>query len=205
MAVKAGYNIDLRPGGEVYYSDNMINQFKNGLIPEYSKGMILVEFPMNEIPRYAEKSFFELALAGAELILAHPERNQGISRDIKKAAMFVEKGIILLVNAGSITGSYGPQVQDCAFQLLDMGLVTAVASDSHRGRGFSKLPEARDIVVDKYGQNAGFKLFHYNPDMIIKGKPVYPFKKNAADDKKSTTANTTLKKSFLKSIFNFFR
>lgn len=206
-AEKRGLDIELRPGGEIYFTDNMIDRFKDKAYPEYSPGMLLIEFPMNEIPRYAEDTFFQLELAGVEVVLAHPARNQGIISDIKRARKISEKGVLFLANAGSITGSYGTKVKECVFKLLDQGLVTAIASDAHRPRTFSKLIQAREIIDEKYGIQASKLLFYTNPKSIIQGKPVKNFRPdNKKKIKKIKSGKPESKKrGILKSMIRFFK
>lgn len=90
---------------------------------------VLVEVPFTGPPEL----FFEVAewieLAGLLPVVAHPERTEagpGI------AAELARRGWLLQVNATSLTGRHGPEIEALGWGLLQDGLARIVASDGHR-------------------------------------------------------------------------
>jgi protein-tyrosine phosphatase len=86
------------------------------------------------------------------VILAHPERNEGILRQRELAAELVEAGCLMQITAGSLCGTMGPHVQEMAEWMVGEGLVHLVATDGHSpkarrplmGRAFDRLIELTD-------------------------------------------------------------
>ncbi|MFQ5633553.1 MAG: tyrosine-protein phosphatase, partial [bacterium] len=122
--------LNLHLGAELYYSPDLK---LNHRISTYNNNgrYFLVEFPMQGIPKFCDERFFEFIVDGKNPILAHPERNLGILRNPTRAFEFVQKGVLLQLNAGSVTGIYGEPVRQLALQLLDAKLIHFVGSDGH--------------------------------------------------------------------------
>jgi len=92
---------------------------------------LLVELPLAEVPRWADEVLFSLALAGVTPVLAHPERCAGVRRRLEWLAAAVERGALVQVNGGSLTGAYGGEVARAAAGLVRRGLVHFLGSDAH--------------------------------------------------------------------------
>lgn len=68
---------------------------------------ILIEFPANHIPRYAEKMLYQLCLRGVTPIIAHPERNTELIEYPDILHRLVQQGALTQITAGSVTGKFG--------------------------------------------------------------------------------------------------
>ncbi len=73
-----------------------------------------MELPMGEVPQYAAEVLFEIKVQGVTPIIAHPERNAALINNPGLIVDFVEKGCLLQINAGSMTGFYGRKVMQTA-------------------------------------------------------------------------------------------
>ena len=134
---------------------------------------ILVEFPMNGIPVFAGKRFFELIVDGVTPILAHPERNFNIAKKPQLAFEFVQRGVLMQINAGSLLGHFGKQIKTLAVHLLNADLVHVVASDAHNNSSrASCMRAAFDFVKIKWGNKTAQRLFVTNPGYILQGEPI---------------------------------
>ncbi|NLP12874.1 hypothetical protein GX408_20970 [bacterium] len=133
----------------------------------------LVEFPMNLIPDFVAKTFFDCLLEDHIPVVAHPERYAKILADPSKAFDFVERGALLQINAGSLLGTFGQNVRTTAITLLDHQLAAVVASDAHdaKMRPF-KLKAAFQFVCDRWGPEQAQRLFVDNPRRILAGEEV---------------------------------
>jgi protein-tyrosine phosphatase len=90
----------------------------------------LVELPFSADARFAEM-LLGLHRDVQPALLAHPERCRAFQQDPELLGRLVEQGMLAQVTAASFTGAYGRTVQDCAWTMLEQGLVHVVASDAH--------------------------------------------------------------------------
>lgn len=93
--------------------------------------VFLLEFPHSHIPPGSERLTRWLIDQNITPMIAHPERNKDIIRDLDKVNPYVEQGCLLQVTAGSVAGLFGPQAQQRAEQLIEKQWVTILASDGH--------------------------------------------------------------------------
>lgn len=113
---KAGIDLTLVPGSEVYLSPEVPQLAQAGQITTINDGgrYVLLELPMLEYPLFAQDVLFRLQLQGLAPILAHPERNRVLAADPTRPRELVRRGILVQMNAGSLLGQYGRQVQRAA-------------------------------------------------------------------------------------------
>lgn len=164
--------LNLHLAAELYYHPEM--QLDHRISTYNNNGRyFLVEFPMQGIPKFSEERFFEFIVDGKTPILAHPERNLGMLRNPNRAYEFVQRGIMMQLNAGSLTGMYGGPVRDLAFRMLDAGLVHFVGSDGHNpSRRPLVVRDAYDLIVQRYGQAYAVKIFHEYPWRAMHGDDI---------------------------------
>lgn len=125
--------IQVLSGAEIFFTSNLreiFNQYKNLLTINRSCYFIL-EFPFDFIFPKIEDFIFKIQMDGWIPIIAHPERNQVIQRNPRMLFEMVQKGALSQVNAGSISGAFGPEAQATAFKLIHYNLVQVIASDAH--------------------------------------------------------------------------
>src|SRR6266566_3052438 len=116
---KAGLNIRLELGVEIYLRPGSLDQLKFGhLWPLAGSRYVLVEVPYQPWPIYADDTLFALQLAGYVPILAHPERYTAIQSDPNKMYALAQRGILAQVTAAALTGDHGAVVKKCADTLL---------------------------------------------------------------------------------------
>lgn len=164
---------------------------------------LLVEFPMDEMPIYAEDILYQLALKGFIPIIAHPERYSYIRKNPQRLFKLVEKGYLVQCNAGSFLGYFGDSVKRCAASLLKHNLVHVIGSDSHRygsqGRG-QCMDKAMEEIA-KLGFQCTPEVLINNSKSIINNKSVeYMEPINYEVKKKKENWVKTLIKSFNKNI-----
>ena len=168
-AQKAGINIPIYPGAEVAVSYDILDIVKApGPYCINGGRYMLVELPAIEIPRYTEEFFFTLQTRGITPILAHPERHPVIAKDPRIVLEWVNKGILLQINAGTITGRMGERARKVAELLLVNDLVHCIGSDAHTTHSRTpNLTQAFAMVVKIIGKAKAQKIFRTNPDKII--------------------------------------
>jgi protein-tyrosine phosphatase len=136
---------------------------------------ILLELPMMEVPRDSRELFFDLILKGFTPILAHPERNLTIQKNPEIANDFVQRGVLLQVNSGSLTGMFGRKVKQTAFKMMQQQIVHFIASDCHNTKSRPlALKRAYSAVARKWGEDTARLLFQVNPYKAVIGEEITP-------------------------------
>ena len=165
----ARLSLNFHLGAEIFYQhdiklDHRISTYND------NKKYFLVEFPMQGIPKHVDEQFFEFIIDKITPVLAHPERNVGIINKPERAFEFVQRGVMLQMNAGSITGDFGEQVRQMAERLLDARLIHFVGSDGHNTRRRPiVLKEAYNRIVERCGESMADVLFNQNPAKAMQG------------------------------------
>jgi len=98
-----------------------------------------------------------------------------VMRDPRKILPLVNMGCLLQLTAASVVGQFGPQAHKTALQLLDAGIVTAVASDAHNlAYRPPRMGLARATLEARYGAEAAALLTELNPGRIVGLVPPAP-------------------------------
>jgi protein-tyrosine phosphatase len=90
--------------------------------------------------------------AGLTAVIAHPERTEAVLLNPSVANQLAERGCLLQVNATSLLGYHGETPAAVAWQLIDDGLVSIVASDGHRLARPARLDGAYKAVRARVGE-----------------------------------------------------
>lgn len=169
-AGRQGIGIALHLGAELKLSPELPEMVMNDkrLTFDCKGRYILVELPSFEIPFYAANIFFNLMIKGITPVWAHPERCQDVGRDPSVVKSFVNSGVQLQLNAGSLLGDYGRKAKNAAVYLVENMLVNFIASDTHgRGNIGKVLPEAYSYVEKKAGSFSAEEMFHGNQSRLF--------------------------------------
>lgn len=137
LAAKAsGINIEILLGQEV-----MLDKYSLKLCKEKKlRGIngsryMLIEFPMDKLPKDAMDLIYELRLLDIKPIIAHPERYKYIYETPTTINNFIEEGCAFQINTGSLQGLFGKSVHRTAKLLVKEGLANFIASDAHSING----------------------------------------------------------------------
>jgi protein-tyrosine phosphatase len=137
------------------------------------RGYLLVEFSDFLIPKTTGQIFARMMHAGLRPIVTHPERNQLLQRRLPELEAWVAQGAHLQVTAQSLLGRFGRTAKECAHELMGRGLVHFVASDAHdTKRRTTALDEPRRYVDERFGPEAGLRMFEENPRAVLAGVPL---------------------------------
>jgi protein-tyrosine phosphatase len=154
MAVAAtSVGLDLRLGFELTPAPTLLdedpNRFRLGDLPA-----VLMEVPFHGSLSLAERLAEHIEEGGLVPVIAHPERSEAVLDDRSLAAAMAERGWLLQVNATSLVGYHGAEIEANAWRLLDDGLASLVASDGHRRARPPHLGEAFRAVQARLGEGA---------------------------------------------------
>lgn len=129
-----GIEVDLRMSAEYRLNPETWNDIlKNEDFLPIEHKYILMEFPINDPADMGDldpmQEFRKVLSLGLTPILPHPERYSYLSHDT--LLRYVDSGVRIQSNYGSLAGIYGSQARDAARALIDEGIVSFLASDMH--------------------------------------------------------------------------
>ncbi|MDZ7673182.1 MAG: CpsB/CapC family capsule biosynthesis tyrosine phosphatase [Halanaerobiales bacterium] len=165
--------VEILPGHEIYLTRDLLEKIKNrDILTINDSKYILLELPMNYIPDYLDRVFYDLSVMGYKPIIAHPERNQEVIKNPGILYKWVKDGIIFQLNAGSLFGVYGSNVKKTAFELVDNYLVQVIASDCHGNNnvGLEWLARAKRKLENNCGSYT--IQFFTNAEYIINNEEI---------------------------------
>ena len=108
--------------------------------------------------------------AGFTPLVAHPERTDPIRERPELAHELAERWP-LQVNASSLLGRHGDEIEELAWRLVENGDATVVASDGHRSSRPARLDEAYELVRVRVGVEAALPLFDGSALGLSCGRP----------------------------------
>lgn len=166
---KEAVPVDVYPGNELRIALELPEQLKSGEVLSLANSRyILLEFPFEGIPLFAEDVVFRLRVDGWTPILAHAERIYDIQRKPEHLRKFIDTGCIVQINSNSLTGELGRASQDIAVKLLKAGWVDIMATDAHAPyRRAPDFTDALKVASKIIGREAAERLVRDNPAKIF--------------------------------------
>lgn len=160
----------LYPGNEIFYRDGVVELLENGKICTLAESRyVLVEFRPVEEFSYIRRAIYELAGNGYIPILAHVERYMCISSSMDNLKYAIDRGALIQVNAGSISGRSGFKVKQSVKKMLKEHLVHFVATDAHDDiKRNTEIADTARYLCKKYGQDYADALLRDNAARIIR-------------------------------------
>jgi protein-tyrosine phosphatase len=123
-------DLDVRRGQEVRL-DVPDCDFSDERLRLGGTSFVLIEWPRFQLPPETVAVLSRFRERGFRPIVAHPERYQGVPRELPLVAEWKRAGAYLQMNYGSLVGRYGADVRSAAFTLLREGLVDYLCTDFH--------------------------------------------------------------------------
>lgn len=125
---------------------------------------VLVEFSFAMEPVGVFDIIFRMQSLGYQPILAHPERYGYLQKRLEFFEQLRSKGVLLQLNALSLSGYYGPTVKEMAEALLNKQLYDYCGSDMHH------LKHA--AAMQRFTQSSTFTTLHSYPFLNRKVAPI---------------------------------
>ena len=169
-----GIPLRVLPGADVRIEPGLLDQIQRGDVLSLGdcRRHVLLELP-HDLYLPLDRLLDELHVAGLVGILSHPERNRGILQRPNLVRQLVERGCLMQLTAGSLTGAFGHTVRRYSEKLIEDGLVHVVASDAHDlDRRSPRLVDAFQAVAVRTDQATAIDLFCRNPASIAAGERV---------------------------------
>jgi protein-tyrosine phosphatase len=165
----AGSPLEIVAGGDYHIDpslgpDNVLTLNNNGRY-------FLLEFPYQVMPPNSDIFVEGLTKKGLIPIVTHPERIFTLHGSEDRLAPLIEKGALVQVTAGSLTGEFGPGSLRSAVRMLKNGWVHVLATDAHWvDERPPLLSEGRRAAVRHVGEEGARRLVIDNPRAIIEGR-----------------------------------
>ncbi len=160
--------LELRLGFELTPAPPLLREDPARYVLEGTE-VVLAELPflgpasdLIELAEHVERS-------GLTPLVAHPERTEPVRERPELARELAERWPLQL-NASSLLGRHGPEIEELAWELLDV--TSVVASDGHRLTRPARLDEAYERVRERVGQDAALPLFDGSALGIRKARPL---------------------------------
>lgn len=156
-------------GSEIYLTPDIL-KFKSEKFGTFNgdKKTILVEFPMYSYhPNYIVY-LKQVVKEGYQIVIAHPERYVQLHDKKNEYEKMKEVGLYLQINAGSVRGDFGSQVEKVAKWLIQKGFADVLASDGHND---TNRPLGMKSVYDKVvlwsNKDKAVSLFENVPRLLL--------------------------------------
>ncbi len=167
--LRARARLELRLGFELTPAPALLREDPARYVLEGSD-VVLMEMPFSgpasdliELAEHVER-------AGLTPLVAHPERTDPIRERPELAHELAERWP-LQVNASSLLGRHGDEIEELAWRLVENGEVAVVASDGHRLSRPARLDEAYELVRVRVGEEAALPLFDGSALGLSCGRP----------------------------------
>lgn len=117
-------------------------------------GCVLMEVPFTGPADLFIRVAEHIENGGFQVVVAHPERTESVLSDPGLAGELAARGWLLQVNATSLIGRHGGEIEELGWELLEAGTAALVASDGHRATRPPFLDEAYAAAAELMGENA---------------------------------------------------
>ncbi len=169
-----GIGLKLYPAMEIFLDDAAAGMLRKGSLLTINKTpYVLVEVDFEEHTETVCRRLDLLQQLGYVPVLAHPERYTCVQNDPELGYALAAGGCVMQVNAGSILGAFGTKCREAAMQLLELGCVGLLGTDTHDARHRPPSFDGLDHALgDKYSDKQLHIWLSENPSRILKGRPI---------------------------------
>ena len=132
-------------GAEYFLDDTVLTAVRQGEDLLAPGGRLLFELAFGTPPAEGllTEFVFETQVKGLQPVMAHIERYPYWHGNLHRFEELAEQGVWLQVNAASLAGAYGPEVQQAAEKCIDNGWVSLLGTDAHGLRHIDALAASR--------------------------------------------------------------
>ena len=164
--------LEVLPGSEVHLDMEILNELESGrLMTLNDTGQyFFLELPDQFIIRNLVEFIIRLRKLKVTPIIAHPERNLAIQRNVMLLHDLISAGALSQITGGSLTGGFGPHALQCCLRVIELNLVHFMATDAHspvtRPPRLFKAVEKLSVLTGKAGAE---RMVIEGPGMVISG------------------------------------
>ncbi len=156
-----GIPLEIVAGTEYYYREEVLDILDSeDAVTLGNSDCVLVEFEPLAERNYIRNALRNILGLGYRPVIAHVERYAKLMEDASVLFDMRKNGVLVQVNAMSVTGDNGRQAKKDVKGLLKKRLVDFVATDAHSdGRRAPFMRKCADVLYKKCGADADRLLF----------------------------------------------
>jgi protein-tyrosine phosphatase len=151
--MRAHADLELRLGYELTPSRKLLAEDPARYVLE-GTDRVLMEVPFTGPADLVFTLAAHIESQGLRPVVAHPERTEAVLDDPAIAGELAARGWNVQVNATSLTGRHGPEIEELGWTFVESGVASVVASDGHRTTRPATLDDAYRLVRDRLGEAA---------------------------------------------------
>lgn len=145
--------------------------FQQGaILPFPGEKAVLIEFPYDALPLNVDQICYKLQLKGLRPVVAHPERCTPLLKKTDPIGRLIEQDVALQLDLMSLVGKYGRTVKKTAERLIEEGVYTIAATDSHSPKDLNRVAEAINALFKRVGDDEANILLGENPGLLLRGE-----------------------------------
>jgi protein-tyrosine phosphatase len=166
-----GVPLRVHVGGEVRLDERIPELLRSDRILTLmdSRRFLLLELS-SQVQIAPDAAMRVLSSANVTVVLAHAERYEALVRDAACARAWIDAGAVLQVNTTSLLGAFGKDVMRNAWQMLQGGLVSLIATDAHSvGTRRPRFLEAIDAIGRTISPQVAEVVCVRNPHRLLTG------------------------------------
>lgn len=171
---REGIPLTIVTAAEVRLGSHVLGWIRENKLPclnrEGERRYVLLEVPHGELEPGSAYLAELIRLHGYHPVIAHPERNLTIARNVELLAPFIAMGCLCQITAESVTGGFGEGVRRVCEVMLDRGWAHVIASDGH---GFYRRPpvlrQAVILAAAMVGPEKAQALVVDHPRALLRG------------------------------------
>ena len=126
-----GLNFQLEAAAEYYLDDGFMQKLENEKLLTFGNNYLLFEISYINCPDNLKEIIFQMQVHGYRPIMAHPERYPFWFNKFEEYRAFRDQGVLLQINANSLSGYYGYEAKKTAEKLIDHEQVDLIGTDMH--------------------------------------------------------------------------
>lgn len=129
----ANENIEfqIEAAAEYYLDDGFLPKLENEKLLTFGNNYLLFEISYINCPDNLKEIIFQMQVHGYKPIMAHPERYPFWFNRFDEYRSFKDQGVLLQINANSLSGYYGFEAKKVAEKLIDNEMVDLIGTDMH--------------------------------------------------------------------------
>lgn len=171
---KESIDLDIAFGMEIFCTADVPRLLREKkLLTLNDSRYVLVEFNFGMDASRMERMLYSILDSGFVPIIAHPERYYNLQGQLELVADWMQEGIGVQINKGSIFGHFGRDARAFAYAMLRYGLVTCIASDAHGAESrTTDMTDIYDFLMTEFSVIEAERLLTENPMRIFSNKPL---------------------------------
>ena len=168
--------LKLFPGMEIFGTPDTVWMLREGkLFTLNGSRYPLIEFSFRSDGEEETAILRSVCKAGFRPVVAHPERYGYVQRDPRLVNRWHRMGCLFQVNRGSLLGRFGSRAQETAFELVNRGFASVVASDAHSPRMRTPwMADVQQLLTEEISAQCARVLLKENPKKILKDEEIPP-------------------------------